>query len=127
MALEPEEIGRRIKAAREAIYLTQLQFAALANVSPSTVARWEAGKLPRVRELIRVAPLLQIDAVELVEPSRPEGPVSAAEMLAIFQTGFRELQEGQAALSDGQAEIARRLARLEESQAQRAGRKGGDS
>ena len=116
MALDPEEIGDRIKAAREAIYLTQLQFAAKANVSPSTVARWEAGKLPPVRELIRVAPLLEIDPEQLVEPTRAEGPVSERTLLELLQSGFRELRAGQ-------DEIARRLDRLEAVRAPRVDRK----
>lgn len=71
LALAPEEIGHRIKDARERRGWTQLQFALEANVSPSTIQRWEAGKLPRVRELIRVADLLEVPAEHLVEPVEP--------------------------------------------------------
>lgn len=65
--IAPEEIGRRIKRAREKRGWTQLQLAMEANVSPSSVTRWEAGKLPPVRELIRLADLLEIPPDQLVE------------------------------------------------------------
>lgn len=71
MTIEPREIGQRIKAAREAKLWTQLQFAAEANVSPSTVARWEAGKLPPVRELVRISGVLGIAPDELVGEAQP--------------------------------------------------------
>jgi transcriptional regulator with XRE-family HTH domain len=67
VTIEPREVGARLKAARERRGLTQLEFALEANVSPSSVARWEAGKLPPIRELMRLADLLEIDAGELVE------------------------------------------------------------
>lgn len=67
VALEPREIGQRIKAARDRKGWTQLQFALEANVSPSSVARWEGGKPPPVRELMRVADLLDVPTSELVE------------------------------------------------------------
>ena len=65
--LAPREIGRRIASARQAKGWTQFQFALEANVSPSTIARWEAGKLPPIRELMRVAELLEISPDSLVE------------------------------------------------------------
>jgi transcriptional regulator with XRE-family HTH domain len=68
VSVAPEEIGKRIQGARERKGWTQLQFALEAGVSPSSIQRWEAGKLPRVRELMRVADLLGIDAETLVEP-----------------------------------------------------------
>lgn len=68
VAIEPREIGRRIARARDRKGWTQLAFALEANVSPSTIQRWEAGKLPPVRELSRIADLLGIETSELVEP-----------------------------------------------------------
>lgn len=74
VTIEPGEIGHRIKTARERKRWTQLEFAAEANISPSTVQRWERGQLPPVRELMRIAPLLDVEIDELVEP---DGDVSA--------------------------------------------------
>lgn len=70
--MEPKEIGQRLKAAREAARLSQLDFAIKADVSPSTVSRWERGFLPKVRELMRVAELLGIDPEQLVEQTPTE-------------------------------------------------------
>ncbi len=65
--MEPKEIGERLKAGREAKRLSQLEFALMANVSPSSVSRWERGYLPKVRELMRAAELLDLDPKGLVE------------------------------------------------------------
>jgi DNA-binding XRE family transcriptional regulator len=64
VSVSPTEIGQRIKAARQRKDWTQLEFALEAGVSPATIQRWEAGKLPRVRELMRVAELLGISTEE---------------------------------------------------------------
>lgn len=73
VAIEPDEIGRRLKTARERKGWTQLQFAMEANVSPSSVQRWESGRLPPVRELMRLADVLGVEAEEFVEPAVPKG------------------------------------------------------
>ncbi len=67
MSLDPKEIGGRIAAARDRQGWTQMDLANEANVSMSTVARWESGKLPPVRELIRVAEVLGVEPDYLVE------------------------------------------------------------
>lgn len=76
VSLEPKDIGRRIASARDAKRWTQVQFALEANVSPSSVARWEAGLLPPVRELIRIAGVLDVEPDWLVEPPEDQ-PVDA--------------------------------------------------
>ncbi len=67
VALTPKEVGERIKLARDAKGWTQLEFALEAHVSPSSVTRWESGKLPPVRELMRIAALLGVEPEDLVE------------------------------------------------------------
>ncbi len=67
VALDPREIGKRIQQARKRRGWTQMEFAIAANVSISAVQKWEAGHLPRVRELMRVADLLEVPAEEFVE------------------------------------------------------------
>lgn len=100
VSIDPREIGRRIKKARDAKRWTQLDFASEASVSPSTVQRWEAGKLPAVRELIRVADILGVEAEWLVEPPLPddERPQQAALIRAT---------------ADGVGEILEHLGRIE--------------
>jgi len=67
VTLDPKDVGRHIAAARIRRGWTQMTFAVEANVSMSTVARWEAGKLPPVRELMRIADVLGVPAEQLVE------------------------------------------------------------
>ncbi len=76
VAVEPQEVGRRIRHARDAKGWTQLDFALRANVSPSSVQRWEAGKLPRVRELMRIADLLDVPPDALVAADEPDEEVA---------------------------------------------------
>jgi transcriptional regulator with XRE-family HTH domain len=96
VAIEPEEIGRRIRSARKARHWTQLEFALEAHISPSTVTRWEHGDLPRVKELLRIADLLDIPAEQLVEPD-PEQIAIGAEL--------KELRERQGRLEDMVGEL----------------------
>lgn len=67
VALTPKEVGERIKRAREAKGWTQLELALEAHVSPSSVTRWESGKLPPVRELMRISMILEVAPEDLVE------------------------------------------------------------
>lgn len=98
VSLEPREIGHRIALAREAKHWTQLELASRANVSPSTVQRWEAGKLPGVRELIRISEIIEVDVEYLVEPPVTEERPQTALLRAT---------------ADGVTEILDRLSRIE--------------
>jgi transcriptional regulator with XRE-family HTH domain len=86
--MEPQEIGARIKSARTKRHWTQLEFAREANVSPSSVARWERGVLPPVRELIRVAGVLGVDPQQLVEAEPSED-----DRVAVLRGEVAELHE----------------------------------
>lgn len=103
VSLEPKEIGRRIAAARARKGWTQLAFALEADVSPSTVTRWESGKLPPVRELIRIAELLEVSPEELVEPDDPE----REERIEHLENELAKTQQALAVLPDVQAALAR--------------------
>lgn len=110
VSLEPKEIGRRIATARARKGWTQLSFALEADVSPSTITRWESGKLPPVRELMRIADLLGVSPEELVEPDDPARDERVARLeheLAETQQALAVLPEIQAALPDVQAALAR--------------------
>jgi DNA-binding transcriptional regulator YiaG len=78
VSIEPQKIGERIAAARIRLGWTQAVFAREANVSISSVQRWERGDLPPVRELIRLAGVLQIEAEQLVELEPTESDQIAA-------------------------------------------------
>lgn len=67
MQIDPHEIGRRIKAARVRKGWTQMDLAVEGKVSVSSVQRWEGGGMPPLRELFRIAELLEVDPAEFVE------------------------------------------------------------
>lgn len=84
VSIAPSEIGGRIKRAREGKGWTQMVFAQEANVSMSSVQRWERGDLPPVRELMRISDLLGVATEELVEPE--EAAQSSEEILRRLAT-----------------------------------------
>jgi transcriptional regulator with XRE-family HTH domain len=88
-------IGRKIAEARRRKGWTQLQFALEANVSPSSVQRWEAGRLPSVRELVRIANLLNVPAEELLgdDATQRARLVALDERLAVVESELRELRQ----------------------------------
>lgn len=88
VSMDPREVGRHIAAARNRRGWTQLAFALEANVSPGTVQRWEAGKLPPVRELMRIAEVLGVEPSDLVE-LEPTGE----DQLAALRREVAELRE----------------------------------
>lgn len=107
VTIAPKVVGQRIKSARDKKLWTQMDFANEANVSLSTVQRWEAGKLPSIRELFRIADLLEVDAAEFVE--MPEEPATEAIM---------ELRAMDDAHRLDHADVVRRLEAIEASQRQ---------
>lgn len=109
VAIDPKTIGQRIAHARIAKGWTQLQFATEhAHVSPSTVARWEAGHLPPVRELMRISDVLGVDAETLVEP-----PLSEADQ-ELLKAELAEVRRGLADLKDVKKATGRIEAQLRE-------------
>lgn len=102
--LDPRDVGRTIATARDAMGLTQVELAHKLGASPSSVQRWEAGKLPPVRKLLRVARALEIEASELVEPAESQRVVAT----------LAELASGQAELLAIVRDIQMRVARLEQ-------------
>lgn len=83
VAIAPHDIGQRIKAARGRKHWTQQEFALKASVSIGTISRWETGKLPPVRELIRIADVLGIEPEELVEPALGPSDEVSDRLLAV--------------------------------------------
>jgi transcriptional regulator with XRE-family HTH domain len=88
VVLDPNEIGRRIAAARRRKGWTQLDLALRAHVSPSSISKWERGRLPPVPQLIRLAEVMEIDPGELVAE-----PTLTGEILAKLDEILAELRE----------------------------------
>lgn len=105
MTLDPKEIGSRIAAARDERGWTQFELAKQANVSLSTVTRWEAGKLPPVRELKRVAGVLGVEANYLVESAADAEDASPSD----FARLERQVEELQGRLTDLHAYLREKL------------------
>ena len=116
--VDPREIGRRIKLAREKKTWTQLTFALEANVSPSTITRWESGKLPPIRELIRVAGLLGVEPDYLVETDDDDDSDAtglAGESVAELRREVARLRaENEQAQAETQEKLAAILSLLEQ-------------
>jgi len=113
--LSPEEVGRRIVRAREQKEpkpWSQFDLALALGVSPSTIYRWEKGKLPSMNELLRVAEVLGKPADYLTEP--PERQVGMAELL-------RRLEALEEAVAESVALTREALTLLHEAQPQVAG------
>jgi transcriptional regulator with XRE-family HTH domain len=63
---KPEEIGKRIKARREQLCLTQSQLAGRINSDQAWLSRAEAGSSITVAALLRVCDALRIELSDLV-------------------------------------------------------------
>lgn len=110
------EIGRRIREARQRKGWTQFEFAVQAEVSPSTVQRWERGQLPRIRELMRAAEVLGVPASEFVEPPDDRSTLELVTDAVDKVASAVESVEARAAnIERNQAAILRQLADLQHS------------
>ena len=79
VSLSPKEVGARIARAREEKQpkpWSQLDIALALGVSPSTIYRWEKGKLPSVTELIRLTDVLDQPLNYLAEPPERQAEIS---------------------------------------------------
>lgn len=72
MAIEPEEVGRRIREAREAKDWTHEQLAREMGVSLRTAQRWQEGVLPRLSKLMDLADRLEVPRSFFVEDEDPQ-------------------------------------------------------
>lgn len=74
----PEEIGARIKTARQDQAMTQDQLAAAVGVSRSAVAQWETGRAGQVTtNLTRVASALGVGVEYLMYGDNKRAPATA--------------------------------------------------
>lgn len=128
VALSPEEVGARIAKARadkSPKPWSQFDLALAMGVAPSTIYRWEKGRLPSMTELMKLAEVLELPATELTEP--PEHRAQLDDLMTAVQ-GLRELVElmrdeaerGRLAALVSLESIDRRLSKLEARRAPRA-------
>ena len=112
--LTPEDVGSRIVAAREAMKpkpWSQFDLALALGVSPSTVYRWEKGRLPSMNELLRLAEVLEIPSDYLTEP--PERQLGLRDLHALLEGAREEAETGRGALIATLTSLDFRLSRIE--------------
>ena len=112
--LSPEEVGARIVRAREEKRpkpWSQFDLALAFGVSPSTIYRWEKGKLPTMNELIRLAEVLDKPLDYLTEP--PERHAEIADLLRLLEQAQGEAERGRTALIASLVSLDVRLSRIE--------------
>ena len=85
MALEPEEVGRRIREARLAHGWTHEELARRMGVNWRTAHRWQSGNLPRLGTLLRLADTLGVPRSFLVDTE------DSAAVLENLETRINEL------------------------------------
>lgn len=114
--LTPQEVGARIVRAREEKTpkpWSQFDLALALSVSPSTIYRWEKGRLPSMNELIRLAEVLDLPLEEFTEP--PEHRARLEDLHDLLARAQDEADRGRAALLESLASIDARLSRIERS------------
>lgn len=122
VSLSPQEVGVRIARAREEKKpkpWSQFDLALALNVSPSTIYRWEKGKLPSTIELLRLAEVLDKPSDYLTEP--PERRTEFADLHEALE-GMRrplvevreEAERSRLALLEALTAIDVRLSQIEE-------------
>ena len=115
MPLSPEEVGARIVRAREEKTpkpWSQFDLALALSVSPSTIYRWEKGKLPSMNELIRLAEVLDKSPDYLTEP--PERQAELEDLRGLLEGALDEAERGRAAVLESLVSIDARLSRIEQ-------------
>lgn len=123
MPLTPEEVGARIARAREEKRpkpWSQFDLAIAAGVSPSSIHRWETGKLPKaISDLLRLAEVLDKPSDYLTEP--PERQAELRDLRQELEEIRRPLESIQdvaarsrEAIAESLASIDVRLSRIEQ-------------
>jgi transcriptional regulator with XRE-family HTH domain len=80
LRLSSEDIGQRIRAARLARGWTHEELARRMGANWRTVQRWQAGQLPRLPTLLRLADVLGVPQAHLVDAD--DAPVTMNELHA---------------------------------------------
>jgi len=73
-----QQIGRRLKAARQRAHVSQAELAARLDVTQTAVSYWEAGRrLPGVDDLMKIADFLDAALTELLPGDSERRPLAA--------------------------------------------------
>lgn len=111
VSLSPDEVGARIATARVGKKWSQFDLALAFGVSPSTIYRWEKGKLPSMNELMRLAEVLGVSVSRFMDP--PEQQAELADLRHLLEELRDDSELGRGALATALQGIYQTLARLE--------------
>lgn len=125
VGLTPEQIGARIVKAREEMDpkpWSQFDLAIALGVSPSTIYRWEKGRLPSVTELRRLEVALKRPEGFLTEPPEQQAEIadlrSGLDALNLRLQGLEEsLATSREAVVEILASIHDQLVQIQQQQA----------
>lgn len=100
MKMSDKAIGRRIRAAREAAGMSQIELARQMRVSSTTAWRWEAGKtsvptaqLRKIAQLLKVPMETLLPPVRLADAEADTAPADPEEHVAIAQLALAVARE----------------------------------
>ncbi len=72
--MDVKKVGNRIKAARKAVNLTQLELATLVGLTTGAISQLEAGATtPRLKTLVAIAKVLKVRVAFLLGEGRQRG------------------------------------------------------
>ena len=104
------EVGKRIRQIRQRLGLTQAQFAQRLGVIKVSVARYEAGRVPRPKVLEEIARLGGVTVMALLQ-GPVEGRALRAFPSALTELEVSELLAGLTGFLEGRALMINRLPR----------------
>ena len=101
-------VGKRIREIRQRLGLTQAQFAQRLGVIKVSVARYEAGRIPRPKVLAEIARLGGVTVMSLLQ--EPEGDaVKRAFPSVLTELGISEVLSELVAFLEGRSRVVHRL------------------
>jgi len=109
--LSPKEVGTRIRRARESRGWSRFDLAIAMEASPSSIQRWEEGKLPSVNKLVRLSEVLEKPADYLTEP--PERQTELADLRRALAELEAQVAKAVELTLEGLASNDARLSRIE--------------
>lgn len=104
-------VGKRIRQIRQRLGLTQAQFAQRLGVIKVSVARYEAGRVPRPKVLEEIARLGGVTVMSLLQEEREEGRAGRAPSSVLTELGVSEVLSELMAFLEGRALLINRLPR----------------
>lgn len=85
------DFGRRVRGVRQKLGLTQAQFAQRIGVTKVSIARYEAGRIPRFRLLTDIARIGGVTVTWLLEGSNPQAPQRQQQQVVFLESRLAEL------------------------------------